>query len=312
MKTIDDSHRYCMMQYGKNHFKTIALVGKYNSREIAESLAKLARALSERGIDVMVEAQTAHVSGICLDQTGWQTGDFDAIGNKADLAMVLGGDGTMLRAARQLARYQVPLVGINQGRLGFMTDIARRDMLTCIDDLLAGKFIPESRMLLEAEVLHEGKSIGSNLALNEVVVEKGATGRLIEFELSVDNEFVYSLCADGLIASTATGSTAYSLSANGPIIHPSIPGIALVPLCPHSLTNRPILIGDQAVIEIRMTRAADSRVHFDGHVMFDLKLDDRVRIKRSEHCICFLHPPGYSYFAMLREKLHWSERPESN
>ena len=312
MNTIEDSHRCCAEQYDKHQFRTIALVGKYNSREIAESLAKLARALSERGIDVIVEAQTAHVSGISPDQSGWQVGDFTVIGLKADLAIVLGGDGTMLSAARQLARYQVPLVGINQGRLGFMTDIAHRNMLTCIDDLLAGKFMPESRMLLEAEVLHEGMRLGSNLALNEVVVEKGATGRLIEFELFVDNEFVYRLCADGLITSTATGSTAYSLSANGPIMHPGIPGIALVPLCPHSLTNRPILIGDQAVIEIRMIRAVDSRVHFDGHVTFDLKPDDKVRIKRSEHAICFLHPPGYSYFAMLREKLHWSERPESN
>ncbi len=288
--------------------KTIALIGKYHSREIADSLLLLADKLHERGIAVIVEAKTASIfEGPARN---WSVGDFAAIGEHADLAIVLGGDGTLLNAARQLARCSVPLVGINQGRLGFMTDIARSDMLSCIDDLLCGKFTAENRMLLEAEVFRGEQCIGSSLALNEVVVDKGAIGRLIEFELFIDREFIYNLRSDGLIISTPTGSTAYSLSANGPILHPQVLGIALVPLCPHSLTNRPILVGDDSEIEVRIVHATDCRVHFDGQVTVDLKPEDAVRIRRSASSICLLHPPGYSYFAMLREKLHWSEQPK--
>jgi NAD kinase len=187
------------------------------------------------------------------------------------MAIVVGGDGTMLNAARQLARYRVPLVGVNQGRLGFMTDIARSDMLTCMDDLLDGKFVPETRMLLDAEVVRDERSVVSNLALNDVVVDKGAIGRMIEFELFIDGEFIYHLRSDGLIVATSTGSTAYALSANGPILHPQVSAIALVPLCPHALTNRPILVGDRNEIEIRIVHATDSRAHFDGQVTVDLR-----------------------------------------
>lgn len=289
--------------------RTIALIGKYQSREIAESLCLLADNLSGRGITVIIEEATVSNSGLPDHMRQWEQGDFAAIGARADLAIVIGGDGTMLNAARHLASYRVPLVGVNQGRLGFMTDIARNEMLTCMDALLEGRFTPESRMLLGAEVIRDGHRVGANLALNEVVVDKGAIGRLIEFALFIDGEFIYNLRSDGLIASTPTGSTAYSLSANGPILHPQVTGVALVPLCPHSLTNRPILVGDRNEIEVRIIHATDSRVHFDGQVTYDLKPDDIVRIRRSEYSICFLHPPGYSYFAMLRQKLHWSEQP---
>lgn len=289
--------------------RTIALIGKYHSPEVADSLSILARDLHDRGITVLVEEATANCSEAPTDLRNWTIRDFAAIGEQADLAIVLGGDGTMLNAARHLARYRVPLVGVNQGRLGFLTDIARCDMLTCMDELLSGRFVRENRMLLVAEVLRGGECIGSSLALNDVVVDKGAIGRLIEFDLFIDNEFIYNLRSDGLITSTPTGSTAYSLSANGPILHPHVSGIALVPLCPHSLTNRPILVGDRSEIEIRIVHATDSRVHFDGQVTIDLRPDDRVRIIRSEFSICLLQPPGYSYFAMLRQKLHWSEKP---
>jgi len=289
--------------------KTIALIGKYHSREIAESLCLLASSLHERGITVLVEKVTASHSEAPPNLQNWQSCDFTAIGERADLAIVLGGDGTMLNAARQLARFEVPLVGVNQGRLGFLTDIARDDMLTSLDDLLCGKFSSENRMLLAAEVWRDGQSIASNLALNDVVVDKGSIGRLIEFELFIDGEFIYNLRSDGLIVSTPTGSTAYSLSADGPILHPQVFGMALVPLCPHSLTNRPILVSDRNEIKIRIVRATDSRVHFDGQVTFDLQPEDLVCIRRSLHSICLLHPPGYSYFAMLRQKLHWSEKP---
>ena len=289
--------------------KTIALIGKYQSREIAESLSLLARSLQERGISVLVEEATANVSDVNVDLCRWTRCDYAAIGKHADLAIVLGGDGTLLNAARNLAGFRVPLVGVNQGRLGFLTDIARADMLTCIDDLLAGKFTPETRFLLAGDIVRENQVIASNLAFNEIVVDKGAIGRLIDFDLYVDGEFLYNLRSDGLIVSTPTGSTAYSLSANGPILHPQVTGILLVPLCPHSLTNRPVLVGDRNAIEIRIVRADDSRVHFDGQVTFDMKPGDAMRIRRSEDSVCLLHPPGYSYFAMLREKLHWNRQP---
>jgi NAD+ kinase len=290
--------------------RTIALIGKYQSREIVESLSLLAKNFQDRGIEVLVEETTASLSanlpGIGADPRVWTRCTYAGIGARADAAIVLGGDGTMLNAARHLARHRVPLVGINQGRLGFMTDIARTDMLSCVDDLLAGQFTAENRMLLSGEVVREGRVAASSLALNEVVVDKGAIARLIDFDLCVDGEFLYNLRSDGVIVSTPTGSTAYSLSANGPILHPQINCIALVPLCPHSLTNRPVLVGDGNTIEIRIVRADDPRVHFDGQETFDMRPGDVLRIRRSEDSVCFLHPPGYSYFVMLREKLHWS------
>jgi NAD+ kinase len=289
--------------------RTIALIGKYQSHKIVESLSLLAKNLQDRGLEVLVEETTARLSTNFADSPVWTRCAYAEIGARADVAIVLGGDGTMLHAARHLARHRVPLVGVNQGRLGFMTDIARTDMSNCVDDLLAGRFTAENRMLLSGEIVREGWAVASNLALNEVVVDKGAIGRLIDFDLYVDGEFLYNLRSDGVIVSTPTGSTAYSLSANGPILHPQVKGIALVPLCPHSLTNRPVLVGDGNTIEIRIVRADDPRVHFDGQETFDMKPGDVMRIRRSEDSVCFLHPPGYSYFAMLREKLHWSRPP---
>jgi NAD+ kinase len=257
-----------------------------------------------------IERETAEHIGKKVDLSRWVTCGFNDIGAHADLAIVLGGDGTMLNAARRLARYCVPLVGVNQGRLGFMTDIARDDMLTCMDDLLDGRFTPENRMLLAAEVTRDGKEIAENMALNDVVVDKGAIGRMIEFELFIDGEFIYNLRSDGMIVSTPTGSTAYSMSAGGPILNPTLTGIALVPLCPHALTNRPIIVNDKCRHRVAHRQCRRPRVHFDGQVTLDLERGDCVRLRRSEHKICFLHPPGYSYFAMLRQKLQWSERPK--
>ncbi|WP_300331694.1 NAD kinase [Accumulibacter sp.] len=292
--------------------RTIALVGKYNSQEAAASIRLLAGYLHERGMTVLIEEETALNLGSQIELRTWASGNFAWLGAHSDMAIVVGGDGTMLNAARQFARYRVPLIGVNQGRLGFLTDIARRDLLACLDELLDGRFVAETRMLLDAEVLRDGRPIASNMALNDIVVDKGATGRMIEFELLINGEFIYRLRADGLIVATSTGSTAYALSANGPILHPQVSAIALVPLCPHALSNRPILVGDTCEIEIHVVHATDSRAHFDGQVTVDLKSGDYVAIRRSAYSICLLHPPGYSYFAMLRQKLHWSERPKEH
>ncbi|OHC67804.1 MAG: NAD kinase, partial [Rhodocyclales bacterium GWA2_65_20] len=225
---------------------------------------------------------------------------YEMIGARADLAVILGGDGTLLNAARRLAEFDVPLVGVNQGRLGFMTDIALGAMTASITDLLAGKFSREQRFLLNAEVLRDGQPVFQTLALNDVVVNKGDIGRMIELDVKVDGELIHILRADGLIVSTPTGSTAYALSANGPILHPSVPGIAIVPLCPHALSNRPITVSDSSAIDIALLPPHDARVHFDGQTRFDARAGDVVRIERSRHDITLLHPPGYSYFAMLR------------
>ncbi|MDR2637631.1 MAG: NAD kinase [Zoogloeaceae bacterium] len=289
--------------------RTIALIGKYQSRRMGDALIALAAYLQERGVSVFIERETAERMGRHDELSRWMVCGFLDIGAHADMAIVLGGDGTMLNAARCLARYHVPLAGVNQGRLGFMTDIARKDMLSVMDALLDGQFQPESRMLLDADIIRAKREIGSNLALNDIVIDKGAIGRMIEYELFIDGEFVGKQRADGLIVSTPTGSTAYALSANGPILHPALPGIALVPLCPHALTNRPVLVDDKVEIEVVVTHADDARAHFDGQVTLNLKRGDSIRMRRSEHSICFLHPPGYSYFAMLRQKLHWGERP---
>jgi len=215
----------------------------------------------------------------------------------------------MLTAARQLAESGVPLIGVNQGRLGFMTDVARDGMLDAVSDLLAGKFNSEERILLEASVLRDGQPVFHTLALNDVVLNKGDMGRMIEFAVSIDGEFIYNQRSDGLIISTPTGSTAYALSANGPILHPTVPGIALVPLCPHALSNRPITVSDSSHIEIQVLPPHKARVHADGQARFEIIAGDLVRVARSPRTIRFLHPLGYSYFAMLREKLHWSETP---
>jgi NAD+ kinase len=191
-----------------------------------------------------------------------------------------------------------------------MTDIARKDMLSATAELLGGNFTAEPRILLSGEIWRNGGRLSSALALNEVVVSKGDLGRMIEVSVEVNEEFVYLLRADGMIVATPTGSTAYALSADGPILHPGLSGIAIVPLCPHTLSNRPISICADSRIDITLVSASSGRLHFDGQDRYDLQPGDRVRIARSPQTLTLLHPPGYSYYAMLRSKLHWSEPPK--
>ena len=272
-------------------FRRIALIGKPRSAESESSLQQLREFLRKRGCEVLPDGQNA--------------GDA-----KADLAIVIGGDGTMLGAARELVRHHVPLVGVNQGRLGFMTDIGLHDMQTGIGAILDGNYAIEERSLLDAEITRAGKSMLRTIALNEAVIGKGSQGRLIEFELRVDGEFVYRLRADGIIVATPTGSTAYALSAQGPILHPTVPALTLVPLNPHTLSARPVSVSDRCVIEIVMVHSIDARAHFDGLALHDMVEGDRLILKRSADAVRFVHPPGYHYFATLREKLGWSEAME--
>ena len=272
-------------------FRRIALIGKPRSAESESSLQQLREFLRKRGCEVLPEGENAGAA-------------------KADLAIVIGGDGTMLAAARELVRHHVPLVGINQGRLGFMTDIGLNDMQSGIGAILDGKYSIEERSLLDAEITRAGKSMLRTIALNEAVIGKGSQGRLIEFELRVDGEFVYRLRADGIIVATPTGSTAYALSAQGPILHPTVPALTLVPLNPHTLSARPVSVSDRCLIEIVMVHSIDARAHFDGLALHDMAEGDHLILKRSADAVRFVHPPGYHYFATLREKLGWSEAME--
>jgi len=286
-------------------FGRVALIGKLRSAEIAESLRELRGMLEQRGCEVLIERETA-------SDLGLRGVDYAAIGAEAKLAIVVGGDGTMLAAARNLVRHHVPLVGVNQGRVGFMTDIGHDDMRSGIGAILDGKYSIEERALLEAEIRRNNKSVLQTIALNEAVVGKGSQGRLIEFNLLIDGEFVYTLRADGVIVATPTGSTAYAMSAQGPILHPAVPAFALVPLNPHTLSARPVSVSDRMMIEIVLVRALDARAHFDGFALADMQQGDRLLLKRSADAVRFVHPPGYSYFATLREKLRWSEVLEKN
>jgi NAD+ kinase len=290
----------------KTQIRAAGLIGKYGSPDVAESLPLLAAFLHQRGVRVLIEQSTAASIGA----SEYEIASYETLGREANVAIVLGGDGTLLFAARRLAEHGLPLTGVNQGRLGFMTDIARDEMLVGITQLLEGHFSKESRVLLQAEIWRCGEQVFRHLALNDVVINKGDLGRMIEMKVEVDGDFLYLLRADGMIVCTPTGSTAYALSANGPILHPKVAGIGIVPLSPHALSNRPIIIGDDSRVEVTLVSPSDGRVHFDGQSRFDARAGDCVRIAEASVRVTLLHPPGYDYFAMLREKLHWSEMPE--
>lgn len=285
-------------------FQTIALVGKYNSPDVGESLLHLGDFLQERGADLLLEAGTATNIGA----TSYSVATLDEIGARADLVVVLGGDGTMLNIARSLLPYGSSLVGINQGRLGFLTDVSVDTMFHTLGEILDGEYLGEERFLLNTVIRRCGQAVFSACAFNDVVISKGVTARIIELEVFIDGQFVYSQRSDGIIVATPTGSTAYALSAGGPILHPTLEAFALVPICPHTLSNRPIAINSESTVEILLLHADDSLVHFDGQRHFNLEQNDWVIVRRSEHTIRLLHPLGHSYYDTLRQKLHWGEK----
>ena len=284
-------------------FKTVGLIGKYKSPEIAGPLLQLADFLTQRGVKVLIDRLTASHIG----DSKYPVLVLEEIGRQADLAVVLGGDGTMLNIARTFAPCDVALVGVNQGRLGFLTDVSIDTMFETIGTILDGNYVTEERMLLEAEVISGESSVFKVLAFNDVVISKGIKGSMIELEVRIDGQFLYTVRADGLIVASPTGSTAYALSSGGPIVHPSLSVIGLVPICPHTFSSRPIVISSDSVVEIIISVAADARAHFDSHSRFDLREQDHVVVRRYGHTIRLLHPVGHNYYSMLREKLHWTE-----
>jgi NAD+ kinase len=288
----------------KSHFQTVALIGKYKSPEIAEPLLRLADFLVGAGLAVVVDNLTDQH----LTSHPYSVMALEEMGGKVDLAVVLGGDGTLLNIARMLAPFDIPLVGVNQGRLGFLTDISIDTMQRTISGMLRGDFVTEKRMLLNASISRGEKHIFESLAFNDVVIHRGNNSSMLEFEVRIDGEYLYNQRADGLIVATPTGSTAYALSAGGPILHPSLEAIALVPVAPHTLSNRPIVLKSGSKLEILMHRSDEARVRFDGHTHFDLHGDDKVTVARYFKPVCLLHPEGHSYYHTLREKLLWNQK----
>ncbi len=284
-------------------FQTIALIGKYKAPEIAEPLLRLADFLSAQGVHVVVDSLTAEH----LKEPRYQALTLDEIGRLVDVAIVMGGDGTMLNITRTLSPCGIPLIGVNQGRLGFLTDLTLDNMQEKLTSMLAGKFIVEERLLIAARVVRNEVEVFRALAFNEVVVHRSQVGSLIEFEVRIDDEYLSNQRADGLIVATPTGSTAYALSAGAPILHPSLNVLELVPICPHTLSNRPIVVSAAAVLEISMHRASDIRVRFDSHTDFELQANDKIIVTGHPQRALLLHPEGHSYYHTLREKLLWNQ-----
>jgi NAD+ kinase len=289
----------------QSQFKTVALVGRSNTPGIGEPLMALAQTISKRGFEVVFEVQTAQEIGA----QGYPSLQIAEIGARADVAVVLGGDGTMLGIGRQLAPYRTPLIGINHGRLGFITDIAFSEMQEVVPQLLAGSFEREERSLLESRITRDGDPIYHALAFNDVVVNRSGFSGMAELRVNVDGRFMYNQRSDGLIVATPTGSTAYALSSQGPILHPQLQGIVLVPIAPHALSNRPIVLPDDCKVSIQIVAGRDVNVNFDMQSFTALELNDVIEVRRSRHTVPFLHPVGYSYYRTLRKKLHWNEHP---
>jgi NAD+ kinase len=284
-------------------FRHAAVVGKFQARGIRPALEEIAHFLVAQGLEVSFERETAQATGV----TGFDALSADEMGQRCDLAVVVGGDGTMLGIARELARYNMPLVGINQGRLGFITDVPMDKYREALAPMIAGDYEEEHRSMLEGGVWRDGEKIFAGLSMNDVVVSRGSTSSMVEMRVDVDDDFVANMRADGLIVASPTGSTAYSLSAGGPILHPGIGGWVIVPIASHTMSNRPIVVPDSGEIRITLVAGRDAAANFDMHSLASLLHGDQVRVRRSAFKVRFLHPRGWSYYATLRRKLRWYE-----
>ena len=284
-------------------FKNIALVGKYPSLEdakhIHDQLNVLVDYLKKNNHQIFIESKTQQQAKL----EGVESIALNDLTQHADLVIVIGGDGTMLGVARSVVDANIPLVGINQGRFGFLADLNIDSMLKNVELILKGDFLEDKRILLRADIIRSKAKIYDSFALNDVVVKSSL--RLIELEVYIDNKFVHRQRSDGIITSTPTGATAYALSAGGPILHPSLDAISIVPINPHTLSNRPIAVNGNSSIEIKIIHLDDAYVSIDGQIKFPLDLRDVIKIQKSKQTVSILHPKDYCYFEMLRNKLHW-------
>lgn len=290
-------------------FRHVALIGKYQQNGVRAQSGTPDGMLDSIG--QFLQAQGCQVSTLQGDESlppgRYAELSLDDIGQHCDLGLVVGGDGTMLGIGRQLAPYGVPLIGINRGRLGFITDIALDHYQSTLVPMLAGEYEEERRGLMLGQVLRDSEKVFEALAMNDVVVNRGATSGMVELRVSVGRHFVANQRADGLIIATATGSTAYALSAGGPLLHPAVSGWVLVPIAPHTLSNRPIVLPDGEEVSIELVAGRDASANFDMQSLATLAHGDRIVVRRSHMNVRFLHPKGWSYFDTLRKKLHWNE-----
>jgi NAD+ kinase len=288
-------------------FNIVGIITKPGDPVVAETLNVLAAELSQRQCKVLLDESAAAYA----QDPGVPVVDRQSLAERCDIAIVVGGDGTLLNAARSLVEAGVPVLGVNLGRLGFLADVSPKDMRQRLDEILAGRFEEESRALLHASVIRNGKSVSESDALNDVVIHKWDIARMIELDTRIDGLFLNSLRADGLIVSTPTGSTAYALSGGGPIIEPSLPALVLVPICPHALGNRPIVLSDRVTVEI-LVHGDDSnqaQITCDGQMNFGLTTGDIIQIRRKTRMLRLIHPGGHDHFEVMRKKLHWAEQP---
>ncbi|MDK4708049.1 NAD(+) kinase [Kingella negevensis] len=291
----------------KSQFQRVGILTRPRTPDIIPVIHDLIDFLNQADFEIYLDKQ-------CVDEKmvapKYQQKCYisERIGQDCDLILVLGGDGTFLSAARKAAPYRIPLIGVNQGHLGFLTQINRENMVEELTKMFMGQYLADECILLETAVLRDGEEIYHGIALNDTVVSRGGTGQMIEFEVFINDEFVLSQRSDGLIVSTPTGSTAYSLAAGGPILQTAIRAFTLVPICPQSMSNRPIVIPDNSEIRILITKAGDARVHYDGQSFLDIQSLDEIVIHRYRHNLRVLHPVDYQYYKTLRQKLHWGEQ----
>ncbi|MGE4535050.1 NAD(+) kinase [Halomonas sp.] len=287
-------------------FRNIGLIGRLGSAKVVETLKRLLRFLETRGLHVIIEDRTATV---LLDH-GHPEASRRMLGELCDLVIVVGGDGSLLGAARTLCHSGTLVLGVNRGRLGFLTDISPDELETRVGEVLDGHYEVEERFLLDAELYRDDTPMGGGDALNEVVLHPGKAVRMIEFELFLDGQFVYSQRSDGLIVATPTGSTAYSLSGGGPIMHPRLDVLTLVPMFPHTLSSRPIVVDAASEIRIHIGETNQTYPHIscDGQTRAVAKPDDVLVIRRKPHTVHLVHPVGHNFYEVLRSKLGWSHR----
>ena len=279
---------------------TLVVVAKHGSEEAVRLAQELPRRYPDRTI--LAEEHLA-------EKLGWPVESEETLASKAELLIVLGGDGTLIHGARLLRGRTVPILGVNLGSLGFMTEIPREDFFSTVDDVLAGHFRTESRLKLTCRLWRQGQVVVEDEILNDVVINKGALARIADHEMCIDGQYVTTYKSDGVIVATPTGSTAYSLSAGGPIIHPTVDCMIVTPICSHALTQRPLIIPSERTIHIDLRgEAQDVYLTIDGKAGHALERGDRMEITRSPNRVVLIRNPRMGYFAILRQKLRWGER----
>lgn len=288
-------------------FKSVGIVGKHGDIRVKEAINLLCEYLTGKGCEVIIDSITAEAIG---ELTTYPVATRKEMGQRVELCIIVGGDGTLLNAARSLANYDLPLLGFNLGRLGFLTDVSPEDMEPKLEKILQGEYIEEPRGLLNACIYRHGELINQSCAFNDVVVHKWNGARMLEYETYIDKQFINSTRSDGLIVSTPTGSTGYALSGGGPIIHPCLHAIVLVPICPHTMSYRPIVVYADSTVEIHVkdVNQAEAQVTCDGQINIGLQAEDRIIINKHDHLVRLIHPMDYDYYEILRAKLHWGKR----